>query len=227
MNEDAARETGVLGVANALVSYDPVYEGLVAQLLGRTLVVDTIDHAIVIQRKYRQTLRMVTLEGELLSPGGSMTGGSFRNNSNLLGRRREIEELEKSVQGLAKELREIQQELEEKKNKRNEIRDLRTELNEKLQRQYIEQNTVRLNLEKRARKRRKSVWILKRFRRRVSRLKIRSPRLSGTGKSSVRKCRNRWSGKARCRRISRRRRRRLQGFAAGKQNIRRILKKSG
>ena len=48
---------------------------------------------------------------------------SFRNNSNLLGRRREIEELEKSVQGLAKELREIQQELEEKKNKRNEIRD--------------------------------------------------------------------------------------------------------
>ena len=116
VNEDAARETGVLGVANALVSYDPVYEGLVAQLLGRTLVVDTIDHAIVIQRKYRQTLRMVTLEGELLSPGGSMTGGSFRNNSNLLGRRREIEELEKSVQGLAKELREIQQELEEKKN---------------------------------------------------------------------------------------------------------------
>lgn len=102
VNEDAARETGVLGVANALVSYDPVYEGLVAQLLGRTLVVDTIDHAIVIQRKYRQTLRMVTLEGELLSPGGSMTGGSFRNNSNLLGRRREIEELEKSVQGLAK-----------------------------------------------------------------------------------------------------------------------------
>ena len=91
VNEDAARETGVLGVANALVSYDPVYEGLVAQLLGRTLVVDTIDHAIVIQRKYRQTLRMVTLEGELLSPGGSMTGGSFRNNSNLLGRRREID----------------------------------------------------------------------------------------------------------------------------------------
>ena len=145
---ETAIETAVLGGANALVSYDPVYEGLVAQLLGRTLVVDTIDHAIVIQRKYRQTLRMVTLEGELLSPGGSMTGGSFRNNSNLLGRRREIEELEKSVQGLAKELREIQQELEEKKNKRNEIRDLRTELNEKLQRQYIEQNTVRLNLEK-------------------------------------------------------------------------------
>lgn len=100
MNEDAARETGVLGVANALVSYDPVYEGLVAQLLGRTLVVDTIDHAIVIQRKYRQTLRMVTLEGELLSPGGSMTGGSFRNNSNLLGRRREIEELERAYRVL-------------------------------------------------------------------------------------------------------------------------------
>ena len=58
---------------------------------------DTIDHAIVIGRKYRHSLRMVTLEGELLSPGGSMTGGSFRNNSNLLGRRREIADLEESV----------------------------------------------------------------------------------------------------------------------------------
>lgn len=148
VNEDAIRENGVLGVANTLVSYDPEYEGLIAQLLGRTLVVDTIDHAIVIQRKYRQTLRMVTLEGELLSPGGSMTGGSFRNNSNLLGRRREIEELEKNVKNLAKELQSIQQELEEKKKERNEIRDLRTELNEKLQRKYLEQNTVRLNMEK-------------------------------------------------------------------------------
>ncbi|MDY2938380.1 MAG: chromosome segregation protein SMC, partial [Fusicatenibacter sp.] len=84
VNEEAQREQGVLGIASSLVSYEPLYEGLVNHLLGKTLVVDTIDHAIVIQRKYRQSLRMVTLEGELLSPGGSMTGGSFRNNSNLL-----------------------------------------------------------------------------------------------------------------------------------------------
>ncbi len=52
MNEDAARETGVLGVANTLCFVRSDVRGLVAQLLGRTLVVDTIDHAIVIQRKY-------------------------------------------------------------------------------------------------------------------------------------------------------------------------------
>nr|WP_330425852.1 chromosome segregation protein SMC [Blautia sp. TF12-31AT] len=227
VNEDAARETGVLGVANALVSYDPVYEGLVAQLLGRTLVVDTIDHAIVIQRKYRQTLRMVTLEGELLSPGGSMTGGSFRNNSNLLGRRREIEELEKSVQGLAKELREIQQELEEKKNKRNEIRDLRTELNEKLQRQYIEQNTVRLNLEK-AREKKTEIRLdfealqkesleienqiaeIERNRKVIGQEMQESVERESTLQENIQKAQEA-----------------LTGFAAGKQNIRRILKKSG
>ena len=56
---------------------------------------DHIDHAIAIGRKYRHSLRMVTIEGESLSPGGSMTGGAFKNNSNLLGRRREIEELER------------------------------------------------------------------------------------------------------------------------------------
>ena len=155
VNEDAARETGVLGVANALVSYDPVYEGLVAQLLGRTLVVDTIDHAIVIQRKYRQTLRMVTLEGELLSPGGSMTGGSFRNNSNLLGRRREIEELEKSVQGLAKELREIQLDFEalqkeslEIENQIAEIERNRKVIGQEMQESVERESTLQENIQK-------------------------------------------------------------------------------
>ena len=146
VNEDAARETGVLGVANALVSYDPVYEGLVAQLLGRTLVVDTIDHAIVIQRKYRQTLRMVTLEGELLSPGGSMTGGAFKNNSNLLGRRREIEELERSVGILKKELEETQRAIGENRSRRNVLRDTIADFQQQLQQQYVEQNTAKMNL---------------------------------------------------------------------------------
>ena len=100
VNEDAARETGVLGVANALVSYDPVYEGLVAQLLGRTLVVDTIDHAIVIQRKYRQTAPAWLTSRRALEPGRSMTGRFVPEQQQPLGRRREIEELEKSVQVL-------------------------------------------------------------------------------------------------------------------------------
>lgn len=90
----ALKEMGVLGLASELVSADEKYSGLVSYLLGRVVVVDQIDHAIALAKKYRYSLRIVTLDGELLSPGGSMTGGAFKNSSNLLGRRREIEELE-------------------------------------------------------------------------------------------------------------------------------------
>ena len=71
-------------------------QNLIQYLLGRVVVADTIDHAIALARKFRHTLRIVTLEGELLSAGGSMTGGSFKNSSNLLGRQRELSELQAS-----------------------------------------------------------------------------------------------------------------------------------
>lgn len=67
------------------------------QCLAELPVIDTIDHAVKIARKYDYGVRMVTLEGELLVPGGAISGGAFKNNSNLLGRRREMEELEKRV----------------------------------------------------------------------------------------------------------------------------------
>ena len=145
-NEAALKEPGVLGIASSLVEYEKIYEGLCSQLLGRTLVVDTIDHAIALGRKYRQSLRMVTLEGELLSPGGSMSGGAFRNNSNLLGRRREIEELETSVKALKKDMDTMQASLEENRSRRNVLRDTRSDINEQLQKLYLQQNTAKLNI---------------------------------------------------------------------------------
>ena len=71
-------------MASELVSTEIEYESLIDYLLGRTLVVENIDFAIAIARKYKYSLRMVTIEGESLNPGGSMTGGAFKNNSNLL-----------------------------------------------------------------------------------------------------------------------------------------------
>lgn len=64
-------------------------------MLGRIVVVDNVDNAVKIARKFDYGIRMVTLEGELLVPGGAISGGAFKNNSNLLGRRREMDELEK------------------------------------------------------------------------------------------------------------------------------------
>ncbi len=145
--KDALKETGVIGVASELVSADQEYAGLVKYLLGRVLVVDHIDHAIPIAKKYRHSLRMVTVEGESFSPGGSMTGGAFKNNSNLLGRRREIEELEFSVKSLKKDMDEMQKSIDENRSKRNVIRDTIAEFQEKLRGQYVAQNTAKLNLE--------------------------------------------------------------------------------
>jgi chromosome segregation protein len=144
--EAALHETGVIGIAKDLVEYDPIYEGLCNHLLGRTLVVDHIDHAIALGRKFRHSFRMVTLEGELLNPGGSMSGGAFRNNSNLLGRRREIEELDSSVKALKNDLTAMQKAVSDNKGERNRQRDLRTAKNEELQHLYLKQNTIKMSI---------------------------------------------------------------------------------
>ena len=142
---EALKEPGVIGVASELVTTAPQYQQIARFLLGRVLVVDHIDHAIAIGRKYRHSLRMVTIEGESLSPGGSMTG-AFKNNSNLLGRRREIEELEKGVAKLKSEVAMIQKAMEDNRNRRNVLRDAIADFQDKLRQQYIEQNTAKMNI---------------------------------------------------------------------------------
>ena len=69
-----------------------------------------MDHAIALAGKYRHTLRLVTLEGELFNPGGSMSGGAFKNSSNLLGRKREMEELKERCRQALMKVDEIQKE---------------------------------------------------------------------------------------------------------------------
>ena len=110
-SEDALSENGVIGLASDLVEADSKYKGVLKYLLGRVIVADTIDHAISIAKKYHYSLHIVTLEGEYLSPGGSMTGGAFKNNSNLLSRKREIEELEERLAKNEKELEELKNRL--------------------------------------------------------------------------------------------------------------------
>ena len=89
--EPCAKEAGVVGIASNLVRVSFEYENLAKYLLGRILVVDNIDNALAIARKYKHTIRIVTLrEGEQLNPGGSMTGGAFKNAGNLLGRKEKL-----------------------------------------------------------------------------------------------------------------------------------------
>ncbi len=145
-NPDSLKEKGVIGMADELVEIDKKYQNVAKAMLGRIVVVDNVDNAVKIARKYDYGIRMVTLEGELLVPGGAISGGAFKNNSNLLGRRREIEELTKSVKKLLATVDEVNQEIADTKARRNKLRMNLETLKAELQRKSIAQNTARLNI---------------------------------------------------------------------------------
>ena len=146
-NPQVLKEAGVIGVAESLIHVEQEYKGLARQLLGRTVIVDHIDNAIKLSRKYNQTLRIVTLEGELLNPGGSITGGTFKNSSNLLSRRREIEELEKYTKDLKEETTKIEEELNQIKLDRAKSFQNIDQLVLQMSEVSVNKNTVSINLE--------------------------------------------------------------------------------
>lgn len=139
-------EVGVLGLASKLVSTRKEYANVAKAMLGRIVVVDNVDNAVKIAKKYNYGIRMVTLEGELLVPGGAISGGAFKNNSNLLSRRREMDEIEKRMQEALKSIDEINRNIDEIKSERNKLRVQIEQDNLKLQSMFIEQNTARINL---------------------------------------------------------------------------------
>ncbi len=143
-NPAAEKEEGVIGVASSLVKCKAEYRTLCEYLLGRILVVDNIDHAIAIGRRYQHSVYMVTLQGESFAPGGSITGGAFRNQDNLLGRRREIEELTESTARLKKEEERLRGGLEEKKLRRNELREALQNTSDEMQKVRLRLNTVQI-----------------------------------------------------------------------------------
>ena len=146
-NEAVLSEHGVLGLASSLVNVEERYEGVARYLLGRIVVADNIDNALALARKYNYSLIIVTLEGELLNRGGSLTGGAFKNKSNLLSRRREIEELENSLKDLTQKQEAYAKDIDmvtlRKENLDKEIADLRALLQES--RIYL--NTIKINLD--------------------------------------------------------------------------------
>ncbi len=146
-NQDGIlREPGVVGLAHQLVHTDSLYQELIRYLLGRVVVADNIDHAIALARKYQHSLRIVTLEGELLAPGGSMTGGAFKNSSNLLGRKREIEELEQACEKTQKASESLEKELDQAERTLAGIRKAAERTREEKEEASLGQNTVKMNI---------------------------------------------------------------------------------
>ena len=145
-NPEALDEKGVIGMADELVSQEDKYKNVSKSMLGRIMVVDNVDNALKIAKKFDYGIRMVTLEGELLVPGGAISGGAFKNGSNLLGRRREVTELEEKASALAKELDAIVDKLEQIREERNKVRLELAAGKDELQDAFIRQNTARMNV---------------------------------------------------------------------------------
>lgn len=110
-----SEDEGCLGLAVELVSFDKRYTNIFENLLGRTLVAETLSDAVAISRKNGGRVRIVTLDGQLIHSGGSMTGGSAAKNAGILSRRAELERLQANRGKLAKRRDELAARAEESK----------------------------------------------------------------------------------------------------------------
>lgn len=111
---EAAGERGICGIASELLTCEGIYRDLLTSLLGRTLIAETLDDARRVAKKYRYRLRIVTLDGQLVNAGGSMTGGSMKKTENtFFGRKQEIRRLEKEEAEGGKTLEACKKQLEE------------------------------------------------------------------------------------------------------------------
>ena len=140
-------EEGVIGTADSLVKTAEGCADVAVSLLGRTVIVDTFDHAVAASRRSGHGVRMVTIEGELFAPGGAISGGTYRNASSLLGRRREIEELTASTKRFKEEVEKQEKTIEDTKESRNILRRKLDENKRSLQEQFIRQNTLRVRIQ--------------------------------------------------------------------------------
>ncbi len=118
--------SGVIGVAADLVKADKKYEGIILNLLGKTVVVDNMDTAIILARQNSYSFKIVTLQGDIISPAGSMTGGSVtQKSSNIIGRASQIKTLAQELNHLDANIQKI---TKEKEDYENSISDLLEEV---------------------------------------------------------------------------------------------------
>lgn len=106
------QQDGFVAVASDLTEYDPKYQGVIFSLLGRIVVAEDLDSAVAIAKKYGFRFRVVTLDGQVVNAGGSMTGGSSNRNQGILSRKNDIEQLKGEIEKLQKKDQEQKQQIE-------------------------------------------------------------------------------------------------------------------
>ena len=108
LDKSITSSEGYIGIGSDIISYDSIYENIMNYVLGRTIVCSNMDCALKIAKLGEYKYKIVTLDGEIINPGGALTGGSIKGkNANLLGRKREIEEIGQKIEEKKKEYAEI------------------------------------------------------------------------------------------------------------------------
>ncbi len=144
---EVRNEKGFIGIASELVKAEKKYDEVISHLLGEILIVDKYDNAKKMAEKYDQLLRIVTLDGEYFTPGGAVSGGYFKNSSNLLGRNREINTLTEEMNEAKKKIGEASKAIEDIKAERTSERNNLENLKNQMQELSIKQNSAELNIE--------------------------------------------------------------------------------
>lgn len=130
----ALLEKGVIGTAVDCITFNQEYSHIFQYLLGRTLVVETMDCAIALQKQYNQSLRIVTLTGEQFQPGGSLTGGATkRKRSSVLSRREEAARLEQELVTVAERMARLEQQVKDDESRIENAQKERSALDEQYQ----------------------------------------------------------------------------------------------
>lgn len=128
------KKDGVIGIASDLVSFEKKYEQVILNLLGRTVVVDDMQNAIKVAKENSYSFRIITLEGDVINPSGAITGGSVAKKTvNILGRSREIENLEKEISNLKVKIDKLEKEKQEYIDSAEDIIEEVTALEKELQ----------------------------------------------------------------------------------------------
>jgi len=151
MKNPPEKDKGFVGVASDLVEHDSEYDGIFRNLLGRCVIADNIDNAVAMAKKNGYKFKIVTLDGQLINAGGSITGGSFNKNQSLLGRGKEIERLKEEADKLQKIVDDNDDFIAELKLAINKMADRKAELEEIIN--SCEHEEVRLESEARNLKR--------------------------------------------------------------------------
>ena len=108
------KKAGVVGIASDLISCDKKYEQIILNLLGRTVIVDSMQNAINLAKENNYSFRIITIEGDIINPSGAITGGSVTKKTvNILGRNREIESLEKEIKKLKEKIEKLEKDKEQ------------------------------------------------------------------------------------------------------------------